>query len=70
MPLYDKNHPVRGNLEGLHEIEKYELLRGRINEKGIIKSLTEDFEFYANKTENGIKFWFVRDLQYIPGYTG
>ncbi|HFC36277.1 MAG TPA: hypothetical protein ENJ49_01225 [Candidatus Moranbacteria bacterium] len=35
----------------------------------IIKSLTEDFESYANKTENGITFWFARDLQPLSGYT-
>ena len=35
----------------------------------IIKLLTEDFEPYANKTENGITFWFARDLQPLPGYT-
>ncbi len=37
--------------------------------KEIIKSLTEDFESYANKTENGIEFWFARDLQHLLGYT-
>ena len=37
--------------------------------KEIIQSLTEDFESYANKTENGIEFWFARDLQHLLGYT-
>ncbi len=37
--------------------------------KEIIKSLTEDFESYANTTENGIEFWFARDLQHLLGYT-
>ena len=35
----------------------------------IIQSLTEDFESYAQKTENGIDFWLVRDLQHLLGYT-
>ncbi len=37
-------------------------------EKQIIKSLTDNFESYANKTENGIEFWFARDLQNLLGY--
>ncbi len=37
--------------------------------KEIIKSLTEDFESCANTTENGIEFWFARDLQHLLGYT-
>jgi len=36
--------------------------------KQIIKSLTDNFESYANKTENGIEFWFARDLQNLLGY--
>lgn len=40
----------------------------KITEKQIIKSLTENFESYANKTENGIEFWFARDLQNLLGY--
>lgn len=35
----------------------------------IIKSLTKDFESYANKTKNGIEFWLARDLQHLLGYT-
>ncbi|HPR17154.1 MAG TPA: DNA damage-inducible protein D [Candidatus Cloacimonadota bacterium] len=35
----------------------------------IIKSLTLDFESYANKTENEIEFWFARDLQHLLGYS-
>lgn len=35
----------------------------------IIKSLTKNFESYVNKTENGIEFWFARDLQALLGYT-
>jgi len=34
----------------------------------IIKSLTKNFESYVNKTENGIEFWFARDLQNLLGY--
>ena len=37
-------------------------------EKQIIKALTENFESYANKTENRIEFWFARDLQNLLGY--
>ena len=37
--------------------------------KEIIKHLTTDFESYTNQTENGINFWFARDLQYLLGYT-
>ena len=36
--------------------------------KEVIKSLTDDFEFYAKQTENGIEFWLARDLQYLLGY--
>ncbi|MBU1179631.1 DNA damage-inducible protein D [Patescibacteria group bacterium] len=34
----------------------------------IIKSLTDNFESCVNKTENGIEFWFARDLQRLLGY--
>ena len=37
--------------------------------KEVVKYLTEDFESYANKTENGIEFWFARDLQHLLGYS-
>jgi len=37
-------------------------------EKQVIKALTENFESYANKTENRIEFWFARDLQNLLGY--
>jgi len=36
--------------------------------KEIIKTLTKDFETYANKTANDIEFWFARDLQHLLGY--
>ncbi len=37
--------------------------------KEIIKTLTNDFESYANQTQNGIEFWFARDLQHLLGYS-
>ena len=36
--------------------------------KEIIQSLAQDFESHANKTEEGIEFWFARDLQQLLGY--
>ncbi|MEP0367792.1 MAG: DNA damage-inducible protein D [Cyclobacteriaceae bacterium] len=35
----------------------------------LIQSLTETFEEHSNTTENGIEFWFARDLQHLLGYT-
>jgi DNA-damage-inducible protein D len=37
-------------------------------EKELIKSLTENFESYAHKSEQGVEFWFARDLQKLLGY--
>jgi DNA-damage-inducible protein D len=37
--------------------------------KEIIKSLTNNFESSANKTKEGVDFWFARDLQHLLGYT-
>ena len=37
--------------------------------KEIIKSLTDEFESYVNFTEQGVEFWFARDLQKPLGYT-
>ncbi len=37
--------------------------------KEIIKSLTNTFESYSFNTENGIEFWYARDLQHLLGYT-
>jgi len=34
----------------------------------LIQSLTSNFESYARKTEQGIEFWFARDLQQLLGY--
>ncbi|MCG8806768.1 DNA damage-inducible protein D [Tenacibaculum finnmarkense] len=35
----------------------------------IIHSLTENFESHANKTPEGIEFWFARDLQHLLTYS-
>ncbi|MHA1574905.1 MAG: DNA damage-inducible protein D, partial [Alphaproteobacteria bacterium] len=35
----------------------------------IIQSLTNNFESFANKTDNGVEFWLARDLQLLLGYT-
>ncbi len=35
----------------------------------IIKSLNNNFEDHSQTTENGIEFWFARDLQQLLGYT-
>jgi len=34
----------------------------------IVKSLTETFEDHSRTTEDGIEFWFARDLQHLLGY--
>jgi DNA-damage-inducible protein D len=36
--------------------------------KELIQSLTENFESYARKTEQGVEFWCARDLQGLLGY--
>lgn len=38
-------------------------------EKELIRSLTENFESHAHKAEQGVEFWFARDLQGLLGYT-
>lgn len=35
----------------------------------IIKSLTDNFENHSQTTENGIEFWFARDIQHLLGYS-
>lgn len=35
----------------------------------IIKSLANNFEDHSQSTENGIEFWFARDLQHLLGYS-
>ena len=37
--------------------------------KEIVQSLTSNFENHSQTTENGIEFWFARDLQHLLGYT-
>ncbi|MCF6184697.1 MAG: DNA damage-inducible protein D [Bacteroidales bacterium] len=37
--------------------------------KEIIRSLTKTFESHSYTTENGIEFWYARDLQHLLGYT-
>ncbi len=37
--------------------------------KEIIKSLTNEFESFVNFTNQGIEFWFARDLQHLLGYS-
>jgi DNA-damage-inducible protein D len=35
----------------------------------LIKSLTYNFEDYSQTTDNGIEFWFARDIQHLLGYS-
>ncbi len=37
-------------------------------QSNIIHSLTEDFESFAKKTDEGLEFWLARDLQKLLGY--
>ena len=37
--------------------------------KEVITALTATFEEHVNYTEQGIEFWFARDLQHLLGYT-
>lgn len=37
-------------------------------EKAIIISLTNNFESFAHKTDDGVEFWLARDLQGLLGY--
>ena len=36
--------------------------------KEIIQQLHKNFDEYAQKTEDGVEFWFARDLQVLLGY--
>lgn len=38
-------------------------------EQEIIHSLTVNFESFSHKTEEGLEFWFARDLQHLLGYS-
>lgn len=35
----------------------------------VIHSLTDNFESFSHKTDDGIEFWLARDLQQLLGYT-
>ena len=35
----------------------------------VVEYLTNDFESYANKAQDGIEFWFARDLQHLLEYS-
>ena len=35
----------------------------------LVISLTETFEDYSHTTENGVEFWFAREIQHLLGYT-
>lgn len=37
--------------------------------KELVKSLTDTFQDHVNTTNNGIEFWFARDIQHLLGYT-
>ncbi len=37
--------------------------------KEIIESFTDNFDDHSQTTENGIEFWFARDLQQLLGYS-
>ena len=37
--------------------------------KEIIQGLASNFENHSQTTENGIEFWFARDVQHLLGYT-
>lgn len=34
----------------------------------IVRSLTDQFEAHAQKTESGVEFWLARDIQHLLGY--
>lgn len=37
--------------------------------KELVKTLTETFQDHSNTTDNGIEFWFARDIQHLLGYS-
>ncbi len=37
--------------------------------KELVRSLTDTFQEHSHTTENGIEFWFARDIQHLLGYT-
>ena len=34
----------------------------------VVKSLTDQFEAHAQKTESGVEYWLARDIQHLLGY--
>lgn len=38
-------------------------------EKELIHSLTNNFEDFANQTDDNVEFWLARDLQHLLGYS-
>ena len=37
--------------------------------KELVRTLTDNFQDHSNTTDNGIEFWFARDIQHLLGYT-
>ncbi|MBP6872081.1 MAG: DNA damage-inducible protein D [Bacteroidales bacterium] len=37
--------------------------------KELVKTLTDTFQDHSNTANNGIEFWFARDIQHLLGYT-
>jgi DNA-damage-inducible protein D len=37
--------------------------------KELVRTLTDTFHDHSNTTDNGIEFWFARDIQHLLGYT-
>ncbi|MBU0487001.1 MAG: hypothetical protein KKA07_10105 [Bacteroidetes bacterium] len=37
--------------------------------KELVRSLTDNFQDHSHTTENGIEFWFARDVQHLLGYS-
>jgi len=37
--------------------------------KELVITLTDTFQDHSNTTDNGIEFWFARDIQHLLGYT-
>jgi DNA-damage-inducible protein D len=37
--------------------------------KELVKTLTDTFQDHSHSTDNGVEFWFARDIQHLLGYT-
>jgi len=37
--------------------------------KELVRTLTDTFQDHSNITDNGVEFWFARDIQHLLGYT-